>query len=90
MSKLGCDLFSLESKVIIITGGIGVIGESFVNAIVEARGTVIILARNKKMGAEKVATLLKKGYKAYFIKTDELDETSLIRAQQEIEKNLVM
>ncbi len=42
------------------------------------------------MGAEKVATLLKKGYKAYFIKTDVLDETSLIRAQQEIEKNLVM
>ncbi len=37
MSKLGCDLFSLESKVIII-GKIGVIGESFVNAIVEARG----------------------------------------------------
>ena len=41
------DKFSLEGKVIIVTGGTGILGNSFVNGIVEAGGTVGILGRNK-------------------------------------------
>ena len=36
------ELFSLKDKVIIVTGGTGVLGTSFVNAITEAGGTVVI------------------------------------------------
>ncbi|RZL48398.1 MAG: D-mannonate oxidoreductase, partial [Pedobacter sp.] len=35
--------FSLEGKVIVVTGGTGILGNSFVNAIVEAGGAVGIL-----------------------------------------------
>jgi FlaA1/EpsC-like NDP-sugar epimerase len=34
------DLFSLDGKVIIVTGGTGVLGSSFVNAIAEAGGDI--------------------------------------------------
>ncbi len=39
--------FSLAGKVIVVTGGTGILGDSFVNGIAEAGGTVGILGRNK-------------------------------------------
>jgi NADP-dependent 3-hydroxy acid dehydrogenase YdfG len=38
--------FSLSDKVIVVTGGTGILGNSFINGIVEAGGTVGILGRN--------------------------------------------
>ena len=42
--------FSLNDKVIIVTGGTGILGNAFVDAIVEAGGAVGILGRKKEPG----------------------------------------
>ena len=45
--------YSLNDKVIIVTGGTGILGNSFVNGIVEAGGTVCILGRNSILAKER-------------------------------------
>jgi len=42
----------LENKVVVITGGAGLIGHSFVEAIVENNGTAIIADIDEKLGSE--------------------------------------
>lgn len=39
--------FSLKDKVVIVTGGTGILGNAFVDAIVEAGGAVGILGRKR-------------------------------------------
>ncbi|TRX05313.1 D-mannonate oxidoreductase, partial [Flavobacterium gawalongense] len=41
------NIFSLDNKVIVVTGGTGVLGGHFVNAIVQAGGIAIILGLNE-------------------------------------------
>lgn len=76
--------FSLANKVIVVTGGTGVLGESFVNAIAESGGSVAILGRNEKVAKERAATVNANGGKALAVVADVLDETSLIAAKREI------
>jgi NADP-dependent 3-hydroxy acid dehydrogenase YdfG len=45
--------FSLKDKVIVVTGGTGILGNAFVNAIVEAGGAVGILGRNAEIANEQ-------------------------------------
>ena len=56
--------FSLKDKVIVVTGGTGILGLSFINAIVEAGGTVGILGRNEKVANERADEINKNGGKA--------------------------
>jgi NAD(P)-dependent dehydrogenase (short-subunit alcohol dehydrogenase family) len=49
------DLFSLKDKVIVVTGGTGVLGKSFVRGISSAGGAVVIIGRS----AEKAENLAK-------------------------------
>ena len=44
--------FSLQDKVIIVTGGTGILGNAFVDAIVDAGGAVGILGRKKDVAEE--------------------------------------
>jgi NAD(P)-dependent dehydrogenase (short-subunit alcohol dehydrogenase family) len=46
--------FSLKDKVVVITGGTGILGEAFVEALAEAEARVAILGRNQQIGAERV------------------------------------
>jgi NAD(P)-dependent dehydrogenase (short-subunit alcohol dehydrogenase family) len=62
------DSFSLKGKVIIVTGGTGILGSSFVQAIVAANGTVVILNRNEQLGAERAAVINAAGGKALAVK----------------------
>ena len=43
------NIFSLEGKVIVVTGATGVLGGSFVEAIAAAGGVVGVLGRNEKV-----------------------------------------
>ena len=76
--------FSLEEKVIIVTGGTGILGDSFVNAIVEAGGAVGILGRNEAVAEERAAAINSKGGKAIALVADVLDEQQLISAKEKI------
>ena len=78
--------FSLEDKVIIVTGGTGILGNSFVNGIVEAGGTVGILGRNKVVANERADAINKKGGKALALIADALNKEQLIDAREQVMK----
>jgi len=76
------DQFSLKDKVIIVTGGTGILGNSFVNAIVEAGGSVGILGRNQKVAEERAEAINKNGGKAMPLVADVMDEHQLNVAKE--------
>lgn len=76
------NLFSLEGKIIIVTGGTGILGEAFNNAIAEAGGTVGILGRNTKIAEERAEAIQGKGGKAFVLTADVLNEEDLLKAKK--------
>lgn len=75
------DLFSLNEKVIVVTGGTGILGASFVNILAQYGASVIILGRNKKVADERVAHIISLGGKASAAICDVLDTESLEKAK---------
>lgn len=69
--------FSLAGKVVIVTGGTGILGAAFVRAIVEAGGSVGILGRNKNVAEERAEFINQAGGKAIALVADVLDESQL-------------
>ena len=73
--------FSLKDKVVIVTGGTGILGNSFVDAIVEAGGAVGILGRKKEVAEQRAEAINKKGGKALGLVADVMDEKQLNEAK---------
>ena len=71
------DSFSLENKVIVVTGGTGILGDAFLNGIVDAGGTVGILGRNAALAEERAAAINKQGGQALALVADVLNEGQL-------------
>lgn len=65
----------LSNKVIVITGGAGLIGQEFVKAVVKSKGVAIIADIDSKLGAD-VTEQLKKELDSESIEFVELDITS--------------
>jgi len=78
------DKFSLSSKVIIVTGGTGILGNAFVNGIAEAGGTVGILGRNEAIAEERAAFINSKGGKAIALVADVMKTDELTSAKEKI------
>jgi NAD(P)-dependent dehydrogenase (short-subunit alcohol dehydrogenase family) len=76
--------FSLKDKVIVVTGGTGIIGKSFIKGIVAAGGTVGILGRNEQVANERANEILAAGGKAIALIADVLDEASLTTAKDKV------
>jgi NAD(P)-dependent dehydrogenase (short-subunit alcohol dehydrogenase family) len=76
------NIYSLKSKVIVVTGGTGILGNSFINGIVEAGGAVGILGRNKEIAEERAEAINKNGGQAVALIADVMDEASLIAARK--------
>jgi NAD(P)-dependent dehydrogenase (short-subunit alcohol dehydrogenase family) len=76
--------FSLEGKVIVVTGGTGILGDSFVNGIVEAGGKVAILGRKKLIADARAAAINKNGGQAIGVVADVMDEQQLHQAREKI------
>lgn len=76
--------FSLEGKVIVVTGGTGIIGKSFIKGITEAGGIVAILGRNEKVANERADEVIKNGGKAIALIADVLDEKALEQARDKV------
>lgn len=81
---MNTDLFSLEGKVIIVTGGTGVLGTSFVNAIHQAKGTVIILGLDEEACIKSAEAINAAGGKALGLGGNVLEEAQLIEAREKI------
>jgi NAD(P)-dependent dehydrogenase (short-subunit alcohol dehydrogenase family) len=75
---------SLKDKVIVVTGGTGVLGNSFINAITESGGTVGILGRNEDVAQKRVAVINDNGGKAIALRADVLNREDLIAAKNKL------
>lgn len=71
----------MAGKVIVVTGGTGILGNSFVNGIVEAGGAVGILGRNEAVAEERARMINHIGGKAVALVADVLDEKQLLEAR---------
>ncbi len=69
--------FSLEGKVIVVTGGTGILGEAFINGITQAGGAVGILGRNHKIADERTRFIQQKGGHAISLIADVTNEQQL-------------
>ncbi len=76
--------FSLKDKVIVVTGGTGIIGQSFIKGITEAGGTVAILGRNEEVANSRVAEVKRNGGQAIALIADVLDEAALELAKDKV------
>ena len=76
--------FSLKEKVIVVTGGTGILGNAFVNGIVEAGGAVGILGRNKEIATQRADAINKNGGKAIALVADVLNEAQLVETKKQV------
>ena len=76
--------FSLKGKVVVVTGGTGILGNAFVNAIVEAGGAVGILGRNEAVANERADAINAAGGKALALVADALKEDQLAAARDKV------
>jgi len=75
------DSFSLKGKTIIVTGGTGILGNAFVDAIVEAGGNVGILGRNESVAKERAEKINNNKGKALALVADVLNKEQLDKAK---------
>lgn len=73
--------FTLEGKVVVVTGGTGILGEAFVKGIVDAGGIVCLLGRNEKVANERVNLIKEQGGEAIALIADVTNESDLIKAR---------
>jgi NAD(P)-dependent dehydrogenase (short-subunit alcohol dehydrogenase family) len=76
--------FSLAGKVIVVTGGTGVLGGAFVDGIAAAGGIVGILGRNEKIANERANAINQKGGQALALIADVTNGSQLEAACQQM------
>ena len=74
----------MEGKVIVVTGGTGVLGYEFNKALASAGAAVGILGRNKDTAEQRVAEINDKGGRAIALVADVLIESELIAAKEKL------
>jgi NAD(P)-dependent dehydrogenase (short-subunit alcohol dehydrogenase family) len=78
------DSFSLKDKVVLVTGGTGVLGDAFVKGIAQAGGIVGILGRNEKVAQERADAVNANGGQAIALVTDVMNEAGLLAARNKV------
>lgn len=74
-------LFDIKGKVVVITGGTGVLGKAIAAYLAQEGAKVVILGRREEAGNAIVEDIRNKGGEAMFLKTDVMN-------QEVLEKNL--
>ena len=74
--------FSLQDKVIVVTGGTGILGASFVKAIAAAGGIPVILGRNTAVAQQRADEIIRMGGTALAVTADVLHEAQLMEAKK--------
>lgn len=77
------NLFDIKGKVIVLTGGCGVLGSNIAEYLVEQGAKVAVLDLNEEMGKQLEARLNEKG-EAMFLKTNVLDKAVLEQNRKDI------
>lgn len=75
---------SLRDKVIVVTGGTGILGDAFIKALSEAGAAVGILGRNEKVAQERADAIIQSGGKAMPLIADVTDAKQLQKVCDEV------
>ena len=78
------NLFNIQHKVIVLTGGTGVLGASMAMHLAEHGAKVAVLARNKEKGDALIESVRSKGGDALFLQTDVTNEAVLKQNAEDI------
>lgn len=84
MTQLTKQLFSVENKVAVITGGTGVLGSVMAKGMADAGAHVIIVGRRVDAGEKVVGEIQKAGGKATFFQADVLNKEELQKIKAQI------
>ncbi|KGE15427.1 SDR family oxidoreductase [Sphingobacterium deserti] len=76
--------FSLKGKVIVVTGGTGILGKAFVKALAEAGCKICIIGRNEERANERVRLVNTLGAEGFAVVADVMDEQSMRAAREQI------
>ena len=77
-------MFNLKDKVIIVTGGTGILGHAFVKALAGAGAVVGVLGRNESKANERVQEIEAAGGKAIALIADVQDEAQLVACRDKV------
>lgn len=77
-------MFSVEGKVVVITGGYGVLGASMARSLAAHGARVVIVGRRAEKGKALVAELEQTGAEALFCQADVLDREALVAAREAV------
>lgn len=77
-------LFDIRERVIILTGGYGILGACMAKHLAKEGATVVILGRDPRKGAALVDAIRAEGGEALFVPADVLDKPSLERSEETI------
>ncbi len=78
------NMFSLKGKVIIVTGGTGVLGHAFIKALAAAGAIVGVLGRNQAKAEERVKEITDAGGEAMVLIADVQEEAQLVECRKKI------
>lgn len=84
MTQVTKQLFSVENKVAVITGGTGVLGSVMAKGMADAGAHVIIVGRRVDAGEKVVGEIQKAGGKATFFQADVLNKEELQKVKAQI------
>lgn len=76
--------FSLQGKAVIVTGGTGILGASFIKGITAAGGAVGILGRNEQVAQARADEINHNGGKAIALIADVMNEPQLLAAKEKM------
>ena len=79
-------LFSVKEKVILLTGGYGILGACMAKHLAREGAYVVILGRNEQKGSALVNEIKAEGGEALFLVSNVLDKALLEQNKQEILK----
>ncbi len=78
----------LSNKVVVVTGGTGVLGATWVDALAQCGAKVAILGRNLSLAQKKAEEIINNGGSAIGVEANVLDKASLISAHKIILEKL--
>ncbi|MDH6303944.1 NAD(P)-dependent dehydrogenase (short-subunit alcohol dehydrogenase family) [Parabacteroides sp. PF5-5] len=78
------ELFSVKGKVILLTGGSGILGSCMAKHLAKQGARVVILDRNKELGDQLIGEIKADGGEALFLLSDVLNKDILEQNKQDI------
>lgn len=79
-------LFDIENKVVLITGGYGIIGAQMAEYLASEGAKVVVLGRSQEKGEALVNKIEGKGHEAIFLASDVSSEENLVQNREDVLK----